>query len=49
MTGVPNGKIAQAKKDEVAGGAMPDPRKSIGLGSGKLGIGENGQVRSIHS
>ena len=28
---------------------MSDPRKSIGLGFGKLGVGENRQVRSINS
>ena len=46
---VPNGKITQAKKDKVAGGTVPDPREPLGLGFGKLGIGEYGQVRGINS
>jgi len=49
MAYVPNGKITQAKKDKVAGGTVPDPRKSIGLWFGKLGVGEYGQVCSINS
>ena len=49
MTCVPYGKITQAKEDKVAGGTVSDPRESLGLGFGKLGIGEYGQVRSINS
>lgn len=49
MTCIPNGKIAQAKKDEVAGGTVPDPREPLGFGFGKLGVGEYGQVGSIDS
>ena len=49
MTCVPYGKITQAKEDKVAGGTVSDPRKSVGLGFSKLGVGEYGQVRSINS
>ena len=49
MTYIPHGKIAQAKEDEVAGGTVSDPREPIGLGFGKLGIGQNGKVGSIDS
>ena len=49
MAYVPYGKITKAKEDEVACGAVSDPRESLGLGFGKLGIGEYGQVRSINS
>ena len=49
MTCVPYGKITQSKKDEVACGTVPDPRESLGLGFGKLSVGEYGQVCSINA
>ena len=49
MTCVPYGKITQTKKDEVACGTVPDPCESLGLGFGKLSVGEYGQVCSINA